>query len=291
MDPILITGASGLVGRALVPLLHNAGLDVVSSGLSSPDVDEPGHDLSVDAAGLLNKVQPGVIVHLAGGTGGVRAELHRKNVVATTNLMHAAALLNPSPYVVLLGSSAEYGDGNGSPLTEHSPLQPVSEYGRSKLAQTTSAREIADRCGIQLTVVRPFNLVSADLPTSTALGRLKKLMLSATTHQPTISCGRLDIVRDYIAVDILAETIHFLIDHRPEVRVVNVCSGIGLSLGDVVWAMAGELDLSPDLVEDSELASLPAAERMVGDPSLLNTLIGRSSEHDARDIARIVLGP
>jgi GDP-4-dehydro-6-deoxy-D-mannose reductase len=290
MGPILITGATGLIGRAVVPALRGAGPSVVTAGLISTDVDEPGHDLAVEAYALVNKVRPAVIVHLAGGAADSPSELYRKNVLTTINVMQSAARLRRPPYVVLLGSSAEYGEGSGSPLTEQSPLAPVSEYGRAKLAQTTVACEIAERDGIDLTVVRPFNVVAKDLPVTTALGRFRHLMLEAPRPDLTFTSGRLDVVRDYVALDTIVSTLAFLVENRPQLRAVNVCSGIGIALGQILWAMASELHLRPRFEEDPTLMAQPAADCVVGDPSLLSSLIGAYRRLDAQDIARIMLG-
>jgi nucleoside-diphosphate-sugar epimerase len=166
----------------------------------------------------------------------------------------------------------------------------VSEYGRAKLAQTTVAREIARDGDIELTVVRPFNVVAEDLPVTTALGRFRRLMLDARQPEPTFTCGRLDVSRDYIALDTIASSIASLVENRPQPPTVNVCSGVGIALGEILWAMASLLGLSPRFVEDPNLTALPAADAVVGDPSLLRSLIGPFKPLNAVDIAQTMLG-
>ncbi|HEV8630436.1 MAG TPA: NAD(P)-dependent oxidoreductase [Thermoanaerobaculia bacterium] len=292
MGPLLVTGASGLIGRQLVPAWREAGAEVVTTARSSATVDEPGCDLAAAsvAGELLRRVRPSVVVHLAGGTAGDRHELYRRNVLTTVHLLEAAAALPAPPYCIVLGSAAEYGDGGGEPLGEDAPLRPVSDYGRAKVAQTTLAEEIARRHGLALTVLRPFNLVSPALPPSVALGSLRLQLLAARGDEPAVTCGRLDVVRDYVPLGVLVEAIRALVARPPAGSVINVCSGVGLELASILAAMAARLGLRPRVAVDPALAALPAAPRVIGDPSRLRALLGLAPQPTPATLAELLLG-
>ncbi|HEV2852090.1 MAG TPA: NAD-dependent epimerase/dehydratase family protein [Thermoanaerobaculia bacterium] len=283
--PVLVTGAGGLIGTELLPLLEGGSARVMTSG------DRHRCDLSVpgEAAALIEAVRPGTIVHLAGGTSPDRREVYRKNVLTTVRLLDAAARLPEPPYCIVLGSAAEYGDASGDLVTESSPPRPVTEYGRAKLAQTTLAESICDSAGLPLTVLRPFNLVSSRLPPSSALGNLREQLLRGRGRERTVECGRLDVVRDFVPVSAVAEAIRRLVASPVPGQILNVCSGVGIELGAVLRALAERLGVAVRTIQKPELLAIPAAPRVVGDPSRLLRWTGMRIEATAEGLARLLL--
>lgn len=286
MGPVLVTGACGFVGKALTPVLREAGHVVVTTSLSGEDADEQGIDLSIDAGPLLEKVRPQTVVHLAGGT---RGDVLRSNIYTTARVLEAGALMSPPPHFVIFGSAAEYGGSEGL-LTEESPAKPLSDYGHIKAAQISLAKNLACLKVLNLTVLRPFNVVSPDLPPSTALGRLRRLMMQAAGPEPVIACGRLDIVRDYISLEFLVNAIVRTVALLPHGHTINVCSGTGISLWELLDEMASRLGLRPRFEVDPGLAAIPAASRVVGNPSKLENQLGVSFDAYPSRIANLVLG-
>jgi len=293
--PILVTGATGLIGQELIRELspRQALWEVHTASRSESGL--PGHhrcDLSVadETFALIEQVEPSAVVHLAGGTSPDRHELLAGNVLSTVNLMNAAARLPRPAYCIVFGSAAEYGDTSQSPIGEEAPLRPVSEYGRAKVAGTTLAESLSRARGIPLTVLRPFNVVSPRLPASTALGNMRRQLLSAEGSERTVTCGRLDLVRDYVPVSSVAEVALHLLAKPVPGQILNVCSGIGISLGSILDAMARRLGVSLRIVQSPELLAIPAAPRVVGDPSRLFQEAGIRIEVTAESLAQILLG-
>jgi GDP-4-dehydro-6-deoxy-D-mannose reductase len=336
---ILVTGATGLIGRALLPALRSD--QVIPLARSAADL--PGClqcDLSDPDATrqAVQEIRPDAIVHLAGGTAASREELYRKNVLATVHLLEAAARLDPRPYVLVFGSAAEYGDAPGELIPETAPLRPVTEYGRAKAAQTALASWLAGARQIPLTILRPFNLVSPRLPLSSALGNMRQQLLAP--HPPTpspipsprpgegeksgvssggvgraaaplsrrlggdgrgdggegpagaevpVRCGNLEIVRDFVPLASVVEGVRRLLDRPAPGRVINLCSGVGITLGEILDAMAERLGVTLRIVRDPALAALPAAPRAVGDPSAFFAATGLAIAPTPRALAALLL--
>jgi len=97
-----------------------------------------------------------VVYHCAGVVKAPNPEaFHSGNVAFTDSLLRAAIQLKV-PKVVILSSLAAAGPSRGTPLSEDAPMQPLSQYGRSKMQMET---KIHERCatyqGTSVSIVRP----------------------------------------------------------------------------------------------------------------------------------------
>ncbi len=163
MAKVLITGATGFIGAHLAKVLRDAGDEIVClrrptsnvARLEEYDVEFVTADVtkadSLPAA--LNGVE--TVYHLAGLVKAFRrADFDHVNVAGTRNLLQAAATQPTPPTVVVVSSLAAAGPApEDRPLTEQDLAQPVSLYGKSKLAAEEAAREFA--ADVPLSIVRP----------------------------------------------------------------------------------------------------------------------------------------
>jgi uncharacterized protein (TIGR01777 family) len=177
---IAITGASGLIGTALVTRLHAGGHEVVRLVRRSPRAsDEVAWDPeggSVDLDGLAGVEGA---VHLAGaGVGDHRwTDEHKRairdsRVLGTRTLVKALTALNPLPGVLVSGSATGfYGDRGDEELTEQSAGGDgfLADVVRAWEAET----EAASAAGIRVAHIRS-GLVMA--PKGGAFGRLLPLV-------------------------------------------------------------------------------------------------------------------
>ncbi len=155
-DPILITGASGLVGTALAHYLSERGTQVRSFDLRD------GQDVCEREA--LSDAVDGCrgVVHLAAVSRVVWGEqqpqrCRETNVEGTRNVIDVAHSAAGEPWV-LMGSSREvYGQPNHMPVTEDEPLRPINVYGRSKVGGEQLMAE-ARTSGQCVAVVRLSNV-------------------------------------------------------------------------------------------------------------------------------------
>jgi len=164
--PILLTGASGRVGRmvchhwpAMVPdlaLTPQYRRDAPQGALLWDPGDGPGDLLSrMDCTGE----SFGAVVALAGVTPGPGRDLSLNRDIAEATLEGACRA--GVRRVLLASSSAVYGPGGGRPLDEDAPCAPVNAYGEAK-------RDMEEACapwrarGLDICCLRIGNVAGAD---------------------------------------------------------------------------------------------------------------------------------
>ncbi|HEY9871244.1 MAG TPA: NAD-dependent epimerase/dehydratase family protein, partial [Candidatus Obscuribacterales bacterium] len=146
---VLVTGASGFVGRHLVDRLGRLKARVVASSRSRDEEKPPGASqesitrtrLDVTdreaVATLVKDIRPDVIFHLAAlisSDRGPASLIPESNVTLGGTLnVAAASIQHRVPLLVHLGSSEEYGDGP-VPFDENQQERPLSPYSAAKAA-------------------------------------------------------------------------------------------------------------------------------------------------------------
>lgn len=125
---VVVSGASGLIGSALVPALEADGHDVIRLVRREPSArNELRWDPSAGELGLSALEGVGAIVNVSGENLGKRwtearkREILHSRVSSTSTLARAAAALTPRPVLVVASAVGLYGDRGDEILTEESP--------------------------------------------------------------------------------------------------------------------------------------------------------------------------
>ncbi len=251
---VLITGASGFVGRQLVELGRRLGVELHAFGRHSAGAGVEFHAGEIEdearVAEVVRNVAPTGLIHLAAagvayGQSDV-AGLCRVNALGLANVLEAASQLASPPAVVCAGSGFEY-----APLDrarrESDLLLPNSAYGASKAAATAIASFYATR--LPVTVLRPFSIYGAGEPA----GRLAAYVVAKTRAGEPVDLTPGEQLRDCAEVGDVAEVFwRALIQPSATgvLRVLNVGSGKIITLRAFVEAVADALrgiGLTPDL--------------------------------------------
>ncbi len=270
----LVTGGAGYIGSHVVAALRGASLPaVVLDSLTSghrefvPDGVPFVHGTILDdalvARTLLEHHVTGVI-HLAGFKyAGVSVQepllTYEQNVTGTAHLLKAMELAGVDK-LVFSSSAATYGTPRGDVVTEDTPTLPESPYGESKLIGEWLIRDQGRARGLRHTSLRYFNVVGSGSPElyDTSPHNLFPIVLRALVagdvpriygtdyNTPDGTC-----VRDYVHVADLAAShvtaAQALAAGRPLERVYNLGSGDGLSVRQIMTAMAAAtgIDFEP----------------------------------------------
>lgn len=265
-DAVVVTGASGFIGRPLVAELLRRGRQVHAIGRMPPrspaEVRWHEADLLVDdPSPILRSVGPASLVHLAWmptAPGAFWSAVENLDwVAATLRLLRTHAEICGGR-VIVAGSCAEYDlTGDGLLHEENSPLRPTTLYGASKLATSQILTAAAPVLGLSLAWARIFYLYGPREHSDRLVGSVITSLL-AGREAP---CTGGTQVRDYLHVDDVADALVAVLDSELE-GPVNIGSGSPTSVATVIECIGRT-------VGQPELLRLGARARPAGDPDVV----------------------
>ena len=235
MKRAFITGISGFVGRHLRDEIIREGWDVFGFDIRPAGENVFVGDLS-DRAALTRAVadcQPDAVFHLAGIIKSTDPQAYyTSNLFGTLNLLDAIMQMEKRPKVVLASSSAVYGLTRGArPITERSPLRPVTEYAVSKVAQETAALRYHYAFELDVVIVRMFNLLGpGQSPDLACSAFARQIALAEISEQNEIVTGNLNAKRDFVDVRDAACAFAMLAEKGEAGQTYNVCSGNAVAI-------------------------------------------------------------
>ncbi|MDQ0073971.1 GDP-4-dehydro-6-deoxy-D-mannose reductase [Variovorax boronicumulans] len=296
---VLVTGASGFVGRAVLDELRARGLETIAvsrteraavAGEARRVLSNPGD--AAEVRDLLLAVAPQIVMHLAGVSAAPSySELYEANVAFAANLLDAALAMPLKPRVVLAGSAAEYGPVPAAlqPVREDAACRPNTAYGASKLAQTSHAFIAASR-GLSVVVARLFNPIGPGMPKSLALGSFAHQIASMGGQGGVLATGDLDVVRDFMDVRIVAKLLVDLsLASDASAEMVNICTGDGQRLLDLTQRLIAVSGVPVELQHDESRRGNSDVRAFVGDPSRLKALGLRTEPSDMDAVLEAIL--
>ena len=217
---ILVTGATGLVGRALLARLGTDGRHQVqlaarrrspagAQGMAEFVVGEFDAETSWQEA--LAGVE--VVVHLAGRAHQVPeaspnpvAAFRRVNVEGTLRLAQVAAAQGAKRFI-FISSVKVNGEGRELAYTEVDQPSPQDDYGRSKHEAEACLRGLSARLGMETVVIRPPLVYGPGVRANF------RSLLNWVHRGIPLPLGAVRNRRSFVGVDNLADMIVTCIDH------------------------------------------------------------------------------
>jgi nucleoside-diphosphate-sugar epimerase len=261
---ILVSGASGFVGRHLTGLLSVTYPDAV---LITPRVDITDAT-AVDAA--VREASPDVCIHLAAISTVAAAALNddrtwQINLHGTLHLARAIQRHAPGCTLLFVSSSDAYGSAfrKGARVTEDTALAPMNLYGASKAAADLALGSMAFQ-GLRVVRLRAFNHTGPGQSAEFAVAAFTRQIarIAAGLQPPVMQVGNLDTWRDFLDVRDVCRGYIACIDQRDALTpgtILNLASGQARRIGDVLSELrdvAGvdiEVRVDRSRVRDSDL--------------------------------------
>jgi nucleoside-diphosphate-sugar epimerase len=252
MSTVLVTGASGFIGRHVVAEVAARAVDVVAlrSGTRALSEDAPrspritwrAADLADRAAvdALLAEVRPSQLLHLAWPVTPEHFWTGEENVdaVSWSAALFQSFAQHGGKRAVGVGTCAEYDWSRGGPLAESvTPLVPATLYGAAKHALCLLAESYFAQLGVSFAWGRIFFLYGPHEPAAKVTSAVIRSLLAG---QPA-HCTEGRQIRDYLHVaDVAAGLVELLL--ADVTGPLNLGSGVGVSVRAIVETIADALD-------------------------------------------------
>lgn len=194
---IILLGASGFLGKALLPILKGIPQTDVY-GYSSQEVDLTAANSLHPLIGILDFQSTVVILSAITRDRKDGEEAAEKNRLMIKNI---ADYLAESPAIkkcVYLSSSAVYGNISSDSINEQTKVSPVDPYGKTKVESEILLRGMAEAKKIALLILRPVAVFGPG-DTHTAYGITRFLRSILTENQVTLYGDGADL-RDHLYI-------------------------------------------------------------------------------------------
>ncbi len=240
---ILVTGATGFIGRRLVERLKEVGHRVVGFGSKHGDIADPSTVAAFD------NVELDFVFHLAGRTFVPDAwrepsEFKRVNVKGTANVLE---LCRRRKLPLTFVSAYLYGLPASLPIKETDRIEPNNPYALSKFLAEGVCRYYAQHFDVPITIIRPFNMFG--------LGQKKNFLipeiLAQVQAKKPIQLKDLKPRRDYLYLDDLIEALLCTLEVRPGCHLYNIGYGSSISIAEIVDAIQAVTGTSLPVVNEN----------------------------------------
>lgn len=255
---ILITGASGFLGRHLVAhLAATTGAELIAvsrGGAEVPGARSVPCDLSAigQALRLLERERPDAIYHLAGAARVSDqipfAEYFARNALATLRLVRAVAQATPTACFLLASSVHVYGNATGR-VTEETSCRPTNAYGFTKfLAERALEAYGKEQPRARLVVARLDACVGPGQGPGFATADFSRKVAAAPPRGGRVEVGDLSARRRLLdARDAVTVLPQLLERARRPFDVFNVAASREVRLGEVLEAFIRIAGKSPEV--------------------------------------------
>ena len=276
MPRILVTGASGFVGRHLCERLLADGHELIALSRSGTHF-QGARNLEVDfekSEKIPDLKTIDAVIHLAAhvphansGAQDLQKLYKTLNEDVTIALARAAAQANVGRFL-FLSSTSVYGDQSppNKRFNEEDSANPHGLYAKSKHAAEIALTELSATTGLAITIVRAPLIYGADAP-----GKFAKLLTLIKAGVP-LPLAAVKNKRSFIYIDNLVDALALCEAHpKAANKLYLVCDGEDVSTPELIRQIAAGLGRPARLIS-VPLSILRLPLRMIGKTQMLDNI-------------------
>lgn len=258
---ILVTGGSGLVGKALESEVSDSAYWYFASSKDADLRDMP------NVLRLFERIQPSHVIHLAAKVGGLfsnmkyKVEFYRDNVLMNDNIMEACRIFKVQKLISCL-STCIFPDKVSYPIDEsmiHNgpPHKSNDAYAYAKRMIDTMNRAYNEEYGCNFTAIIPTNIYGPHdnyhLEDSHVIpGLIHKCYNAKRDNTPFVISGSGRPLRQFIYSHDLARLILWILQNYNEIEpiILSVDETEEVSIRDVAYIIADACEFSGEIIFD-----------------------------------------
>jgi nucleoside-diphosphate-sugar epimerase len=286
MHNVLVTGATGFVGTALVPALQRVGMTVCATSRSTARplpaqtdrivwLPGAGHEaLRAKLGGVTDVVHLAGRVHVMVETESDPISAYRAaNVDAALEVAEAAVANGVRRFIYastvkVFGESGHFSEGDIE--------APVEPYGRSKLEAENVLRAFGTSRGLDVVIVRPPLVYGPGVKANFAS------LLRLVARGWPMPFRLVDNRRSYLGVDNLVDSIRAILEHpTPINETFTITDGADISTATLIRQMASAMGRRA-LLFPVPTSVLVAASATIGRRMMMERLVGSLSFESTR---------
>jgi len=284
MKKILLFGADSFTGKHLLAYLSNKDYNVFgttvspSDSLFQCDITDKGNVKTI-----LEEVMPDYIINLTGISSITYPDkelFYKVNLFGVENILKCIIEINNySPKKIILPSSAYvYGNQEQSVLDETICPNPNNHYSLSKYAMEQIAKTYFRK--INIIITRPFNYTG---PAQEETFIIPKIVLHFKTKKNAIELGSLDVIREFNDIHFVCEVYEKLLLSESCNIIVNICSGRGIKLKEIINYLRDLTGYHLDVIENKCFFRDDEVYQLVGSTTRLFQIIGEVKQKDFKE--------
>ena len=257
MKKVLVIGATGFIGRTIVPKLIQEGCQVILLGRDLEKIPKQITDHSKVVV-LQHCLSQYADIERAIVTYGITDALHLVSSLIPSSTIEDFAkefeqVITPTFKLIdffcehrirlhyFSSGGTVYGRAEGL-ISECHALSPITHYGVSKQIIEDYIRLKGANSQLQYIILRPSNVYGPLQRCDGRQGFVGAAVLRLLQDVPIEIWGNGNVVRDYLHVDDLCDVVCFMINSSITGEIFNVGSGVGVSLLEVVNLIEGRLE-------------------------------------------------